>query len=279
MTRTPITSESVVPPSNAKRRSLVFLPHRHSSTMAQRGHFIPGRYSRCYLLIAVMIAAGGAVAWAQSSSLYLDQAPPRVKRTANGVVDHLSPHVSGVSISAVRLPEPRQFAVHDLITVIVRESIENESDAELETEKSVSLQGIISAFPNLQLSDLADFQLKPSRFNDGTPQLDLSLDSEFEGEGEYERKDTFTTRITSRIIDIKPNGTLVLEARKFIRSDDESVNVVMTGTCRKNDITADNTILSTQIYDLRLIKEHKGELRNSTKKGWITKFFDAIFNF
>ena len=59
----------------------------------------------------------------------------------------------------------------------------------------------------------------------------------------------------------------------------ERVNVVLTGTCRKDDVTIDNTILSTQIYDLRLIKEHAGEIRNATKKGLITKFFDALFNF
>ncbi len=232
------------------------------------------------LLPVVIVVAGGAMVYAQSSSLYVDPAPlSATGRVTNGVMDRLSPHISRTSVAAVRLPEPRTFAVHDLVTIIVRESIENESDSEIETEKSTSLQGIISAFPNLRLSDLAKFQLKPSRFDQGTPQLDLSFDSEFEGEGAYERRDTFTTRITSRVIDIKPNGTLVLEARKFIRSDDESVNVILTGTCRKEDITVDNTILSTEIYDLRLTKEHDGELRRATKKGWITKLFEAIFNF
>ena len=51
------------------------------------------------------------------------------------MIDRLSPHIAKASIVAVRGPEPRHFAVHDLITVIVRESIENESESELETEK------------------------------------------------------------------------------------------------------------------------------------------------
>ena len=58
-------------------------------------------------------------------------------------------------------------------------------------------------FSPLQLSDLANFQLKPSKFTEGTPELDISLSKDFEGEGTYDRKDTFTTRLTARIIDIE----------------------------------------------------------------------------
>ena len=226
-------------------------------------------------------ATSGGVSWAQSSSLYVNQntPPPPPARSINGVVDRLSPHISRTSVSAVRMPAPRQFSVHDLITVIVRESIENSSDSELETEKDTTITGLISAFPNLKLNDLANFQLRPSTFDKGNPELNLNLSQEFEGEGEYERKDTFTTRITARVIDVKPNGTIVLEARKFIQSDEESVNLLLTGTCRKDDITGSNTILSTQIYDLRLIKEHAGNVRNASKKGLITRFFELIFNF
>ncbi len=237
--------------------------------------------SQSSLLVGVLALCTGTAIRAQSSSLYVDPAARPQQRyvTINGVADRLSPQIATASIAAVRLPEPRQFAVHDLITIIVRESIENESESEIESEKDVSIQGLISAWPNIQLRDLADLQLGQANLTDGRPQVDLNLSKEFEGEGAYERRDTFTTRITARIIDIKPNGTLVLEARKFIQSDEESVNVVLTGTCRKQDIAANNTLLSTQIYDLRLVKEHTGELRRATKKGLITQFFDLIFNF
>lgn len=237
-------------------------------------------WDRHTAITLLIVLTGNLAAQGQSSSLYLDRnITPPIIRKVNGVTDRLSPHIAKTSIVAVRGPEPQHFAVHDLVTVIVRESIENESESDLETEKEVSLNGIISAFPNLNLTDLVNLKLGPSQFDKGTPQLNISLDKDFEGTGEYERKDTFTTRLTARIVDIKPNGTLVLEARKMIQSDEERVNVVLTGTCRKDDVTIDNTILSTQIYDLRLIKEHAGEVRNATKKGLITKFFDALFNF
>jgi len=230
---------------------------------------------------AALVLMAGVTVWAQSSSLYvIGGSPARLHPASpNSVNDRLSPHISKVSISAVRPPEPRQFAIHDLVTIIVRESIENASDSELNTEKEVTLSGVLKAFPNLQLSELSNLQLRPSTMSKGIPKVDLKFKNEFDGDGEYDRKDTFTTRITARIIDVKPNGTLILEARKFIRSDEESVNIVLTGTCRKDDVAADNTILSTLIYDMRLVKEHEGEVRNASKKGLITKFFDLLFNF
>lgn len=230
-------------------------------------------------LVISTVACGMALA--QTSSLYLDPeaAPQKRYATINGIADRLSPHISQTSIAAVRLPAPRQFGIHDLITIIVRESIENESESDIETEKSATVQGTIPAFPNLQLRDLLNLQLGQSSMDDGQPSVNINLSNDYEGSGEYERKDTFTTRITSRIIDIKPNGTLVLEARKFIQSDEETINVILTGTCRKEDIAGDNTVLSTQIYDLNLVKQHTGELRKATKKGLITKFFETLFNF
>jgi hypothetical protein len=38
-------------------------------------------------------------------------------------------------------------------------------------------------------------------------------------------------------------------------------------------------VLSTELYDLHLDKQHKGELKKTTKKGFITNFFDALFGF
>ena len=244
--------------------------------------------------LALCLPAAGAAG--QSSSLYVKgagsaqtasdgarstEAPSR-GQTATG--DREAPHrlnaaIAERSFTAVSVPEPRQFAVNDLVTIIIRESSETDFQASLETEKSSERSGEIAEFPRLTLSDLVDAQIRPNQFQNGTPQLDVSLEREFEGEGDYTRSESMSGRITARVIDVKPNGTLVLEARKFVESDKESFEVVVTGTCRAEDITADNTVLSTELYDLHLSKQHEGNLRESTKKGLITQVFDLLFNF
>lgn len=237
---------------------------------------------RKQLIITAFISALCATpAVAQSSSLYLDSdeavAPPF--RGANGMVDRSSPQLLATSFQSVRIPERRQFQVQDLVEIIIRESTEASADAALETEKESDFQGQIKSLPPVNLKDLLELQIKGSSTIENPPTVDLNYSSEFEGSGGYERRDTFTTRIQARIIDIKPNGNLVLEARKMVQSDKESMEIVMTGTARPDDVTTANTLLSTQLYDLNLVKKHTGELRQATKKGPLTKLFEILFPF
>ena len=101
----------------------------------------------------------------------------------------------------------------------------------------------------------------------------------FTGDGSVDRSDTLTARITGEVVDVKPNGTLVLQARKQIRTDEEEQQFVLTGTCRAEDVGADNTVLSTQMFDLQLQKNHKGMVREATRRTWLQKLFGAVSPF
>jgi flagellar L-ring protein FlgH len=81
------------------------------------------------------------------------------------------------------------------------------------------------------------------------------------------------------VVDVKPNGTMVLQARKRIKTDEEEQSFVLTGICRVDDVAADNSILSTQLFDLELQKNHKGDVRNATRRGILGKLLDAIGSF
>lgn len=229
------------------------------------------------IMILTLIAITAKVS-AQSSSLYLQENVPTAAAstpTREGQPNLLSPAIARTSLTAVALPKPRKFAKHDLITIIVRESTENDSKSTLDTDKKSSIDAELSQFPNL--AELIKLQLIPSRFDNGTPKVGLDMSTTFEGEGNFKRKDTFTTRIAAEIIDVKPNGLIIVEARKFIRTNKETLNVVLTGSARTKDIGGDNTVLSTNLHNLRLVKDHDGELRKATKKGLITQVFEGLF--
>lgn len=233
-----------------------------------------------WMACGVMLAVVLGVAHGQSSSLLISEPAPRPRLSLNNQIGLAQPHLQHVSYFAVTRPAVRQFAIHDLVTIIVRESSNASSEATLETEKDVGVKGTINAFPDLQLKHLIEGTIKPSTLESGDqPQVDVSVSQDFEGEGEYERKDDLTLRITARVVDIKPNGMLSLEGRKYIRNDDEKLTVTITGYCRPKDVTIDNTVLSTQLGDLRIDKTHEGELRKSSKKGLFTKVLEFIFNF
>lgn len=233
-------------------------------------------------MLLVMLV--GSAVWGQSSSLYVQRDPAEQQNRYHMPIEPRQPDpmiasVRHVSMVAVPLPPPRQFQLHDLVTVIIRESTQTDFSTSLETEKESRFNGEISDFPNLNLAKLAQFILEPSNMEGGNPKVGIRYKNEFDGEGQYRRRDNVVARVTARIIDIKPNGTMVLEARKNIQSDGETAELVLTGVCRADDITVDNTVLSTQLYDLNLNQQNTGELRRSTRKGLLTRFFELLFNF
>ncbi|UCD76456.1 MAG: flagellar basal body L-ring protein FlgH [Phycisphaerales bacterium] len=186
--------------------------------------------------------------------------------------------LKGMSLFYVGPPDLPSFEVHDLVQIIVRETSTAKSKHELDAKKDFALDGSIAAWPDLRLSDLLNLQIAAGR-TAGMPELKLDYTSDFKGEGEYERRDDLTARVTAEVIEVKPNGNLVLEARTTIQTDEEISTILITGVCRPDDITATNTIFSNQIHDLVIRKMHEGELKKSNEKGLIAKVLEFIFAF
>ncbi len=77
-------------------------------------------------------------------------------------------------------------------------------------------------------------------------------------------------------MDVKPNGTFAVQARKRIKHDEEEQEYTLTGICRAGDLTPDNTLLSTQMHDLSIERLTKGAVRDTTNRGWIPKLLDFV---
>lgn len=236
------------------------------------------------LLTVLLVPLPVGTAWAQSSSLYLKavergrQAAEEAKGTLSPLgnetvefdrVAPLNPELERVSLLAVQTKPPHKFRVQDLVTVIVREQKSYESDSTLKTRKDYQIESKIDEFLRTLNGHLA-----AASFTDGKPNIDFELDTKLNTKGDAERNDKLTFRITARVIDIKPNGLLVLEGKQRIRNDEEVQVMAFTGTCRSRDVTADNTILSTQIYDQVIDVQHEGAVRDASKRGWLLRILD-----
>ena len=179
--------------------------------------------------------------------------------------------LESTSLFAFAAEKPRVFKEHDLVQIVVRETTRIESFQGLETDKEYALTGGVKAFPGLS-------EYAAAHILDYT-EVELAGDKEFDGEGEYAREDNLTTRLAAEVIEILPNGNLVLEARTRIKTDEEEMFTQLTGICRPEDITAANTILSNQIFDLKVEKMHFGQVRDAANKGILARVLDAVFAF
>lgn len=182
-----------------------------------------------------------------------------------------NPTLERYSLVAVKPPEPRKFKVHDLVTIIIREQQIYESESDLEQLKQFNVRSQLNEFFNIE-----DGQLGASSFLRGRPNIDYQYNTRTQHEAEKEREDRFTTRVTGEIVDVKPNGNLVIEARGETQFDNENVLITLTGIARAVDITADNSVLSTQLADKRIHVATTGAVRDGSRRGWITRLLDIL---
>jgi flagellar L-ring protein precursor FlgH len=192
--------------------------------------------------------------------------PPREERLRplNAVYEHHS------WITATPRP-PRTYRPGDLLTIIIRERRQWEAESDLNTKKKYDLTSEIEAFLKLTRGGLG-----ATEFQRGRPDIGYAFEQKLRSDADSSREDSLTTRLTAKVIDVKPNGLLVLEGRAQIIHDDEVSGITITGTCRKEDVTADNTVLSTQIADKSVVVTNAGALRAASSRGWIPRIIDLL---
>src|SRR5258706_4304723 len=179
---------------------------------------------------------------------------------------------SARNAAAVQPQQPRVIKQHDLVTIIVREESQSSSTGTTDLKKNADLDMKVESYLKLNLKNFGVEGVTPAT----TPELKASGSRNLKGEAQVDRTDVLTARIGAEVIDVKPNGTLVLQAHKFIKTDDEEQEFTLTGTCRAEDVTPNNSVLSTTLHDLNVKKNAKGAARDTTKRGWIPRLLDFI---
>lgn len=181
------------------------------------------------------------------------------------------------SLYVVVPPEPKTFTKHDKVEIIINESAISKAQQTLDTKKRYNLQAELSQFPSLQALFL-DSTLA-NGIGDVKPGLGVTATDNHKGEGKYERKDQLTARISAIVLDVKPNGHLVVEATETIQQDAEIKTMVLSGIVDPQDITNARTVQSSQIANLSIRLEHQGRVKDAGDKGLIPRVLESIFSF
>jgi flagellar L-ring protein FlgH len=195
-----------------------------------------------------------------------------LRATISTPADSKRVKLSDVSFFAVDAPEPRVVKKHDLVTIIVNEMSTSTAKGKTDLKKSNDLDAKLDQYVRFGISPFSATGMTPSN----PLEFKGSAARNFKGEASADNSDTFVTRITAEVIDVRPNGNLVLQARKRIRTDEEDHGMILSGQCRAQDITSDNTVLSTQLYDLDLQKDNSGAVKDTNTRGFIPKLLDHL---
>jgi flagellar L-ring protein precursor FlgH len=110
----------------------------------------------------------------------------------------------------------------------------------------------------------------------GSPVIDLGTENKYNGGGTLTGRLTVSNRTAVTVVDVLPNGNLVVEGRKIVRAGKETQYGYLRGVVRQADVLRDNTVLSTNLADAQVEYIPEGELTEAQKKGWLLKAWDKV---
>jgi flagellar L-ring protein precursor FlgH len=183
----------------------------------------------------------------------------------------------------------RAKRVGDILTIVVQENVTatNTTDIKTSRENTPSAAGslatnLINQFlggipskifsskkvplPNGQIATIPG--VKP-------PTLTTDGKDDYHYGGTATSAQTISSRASVTVVDVLPNGNLVLEGTRLVTGNREKICAYIRGIVRAIDVQKDNTVLSSTIADLDLQFVPEGSL-SDVRKGWLQRLNEKI---
>ena len=104
-------------------------------------------------------------------------------------------------------------------------------------------------------------------------------DSKFSGKGGAAANNTFTGTITCTVIEVLPNGNLIVSGEKLVAINQGEEFIRFSGIVNPTYITAANVVTSTQVADARIEYKANGFIDSAQVMGWLGRFFLTFLPF
>ena len=157
--------------------------------------------------------------------------------------------------------------VGDTITINLVERNNAQKSANANATRNGSMTAGIGPISRLPLSGLNGLE------------LEADAESEFAGKGAAAANNAFNGTITVTVIDVYPNGNLLVSGEKMVAINQGNEFIRFSGVINPNNVTTANTVQSTQVADARIEYRGSGFIDESNTMGWLQRFFVAIMPF
>ncbi len=204
-----------------------------------------------FFLLIYALALGGARGTAEAQSSLPAQQPSMYVRSSKA---------------------PPAIRQNDIVLVVVIEHDAATNNAQLTSDRKLEAEMLIDKF--IRFSGL-----RPEPDPREQPEIEFEANKKLKGRGSTDRKDVVHMRIAARVVDVRPNGNLILEARKERRINDERTLITLTGEARSRDVAADYSLPSDRIVDLSLSYTGKGPVSSVAAWTWLTWLIDNLWPF
>ena len=149
----------------------------------------------------------------------------------------------------------RAMRPHDLVSVVVSESLAASTDGSVKNSRasnaSTQISSLIGALhAGNALQNLVNQNSAAGLNAQGTSATTSSL----------------STTLGGQVVEVLPNGMLVIEAAREVEFSQQTQTIVLRGLVRPEDISQQNQILSTAISSLELQVRGKGIVTDYTRR-------------
>jgi flagellar L-ring protein precursor FlgH len=167
--------------------------------------------------------------------------------------------------------------VGDLVTVNIVETSKATKKAATKTGRDSSINAGINNLLGYE-AKMGDYFHLPSAFNNNI-MFKASMGNAFDGSGSTSRDESMTAAITARVTETLPNGNLHIKGTREIKVNNEVQFITLSGFIRPNDISPDNTILSSYVADAKIEYTGQGPVSDKQRPGWLGRALDFLWPF
>lgn len=135
----------------------------------------------------------------------------------------------------------RALQAHDLVQVVVSEGLQSSTDGAVKGSRSSSASSAItSLFQKLSAASAAQNL------------INMNAQSALNAQGQSANNSSLSTVLGGEVVEVLPNGVLLIEAARQVEFSQQTQTVVLRGLVRPEDISQANRVLSASISDLTL---------------------------
>lgn len=173
-------------------------------------------------------------------------------------------------ISRPMFCDKRGMNVGDILTIVVQENSTANKNNATTTERQSSLSAAITSF--LYSPGASSLLTRGGQL----PALAYNSDHKHAGNGVINDSESIVAQVAVRIVDVLPNGNLVIEGKRETSFSGERQTIILRGVVRSDDVASNNTVMSYNVADATIQFIGKGTVTDSQNKGWFNRLWDKI---
>lgn len=172
---------------------------------------------------------------------------------------------SGSSITL--FDDARAHRVGDIITINLVEKFNAKKKDEAKYDKRTQADFGVS-------TPLSVFGRTPGGLGSG---IGYGSSNNFQGKSDVKQDSSVTGSVAVTVIEVIPNGNLVVRGEKWITLHDGDEKIQFAGIVRPQDIRPDNSIDSQKVADVRMVYKDTGIAGSTARPGAVTKFLSKFW--